>query len=105
MRYSDRIVLTLVLALAAAGEARELQGQSAKPTQKPDSQPRTATAATRRRTTGPGTQTEDDSYVGAKGRSVPARGARKATQGGDDDLNDLEVERGRSRVQPRKEKP
>jgi hypothetical protein len=50
------------------------------------------TANARRATTGPGTQTEDDIYVGAKKKTKVLR-KPSAASGGDDDLDELEVER------------
>lgn len=55
-------------------------------------QPQTANA----RRAGPGTQTEDDAYVGVKGKASKARKAH-GVRGGDDDLDDLEVERLRNK--------
>ena len=55
-------------------------------------QPQTAHA----RRAGPGTQTEDDAYVGAKAKASKVRKAN-GVRGGDDDLDDLEVERLRNK--------
>jgi hypothetical protein len=63
---------------------------SAKATPATDSTAKPANA--RRATTGPGTQTEDDIYVGAKKKTKVLSKAKAAT-GGNDDLDELEVER------------
>lgn len=49
-------------------------------------------ANARRVTTGPGTQTEDDVYVGTK-KKAKVLSKPSAASGGDDDLDELEVER------------
>jgi hypothetical protein len=55
------------------------------------SKPAASAAKPAVRRTGPGTQTEDDSYVGVKNKPKKTR----AAGGHDDDLSDLEVERKR----------
>lgn len=49
---------------------------------------------------GPGTQTEDDLYVGAKPKAQASKESQRrkpGARGGDDDLEDLEVQRNRAR--------
>jgi hypothetical protein len=62
------------------------------PATKPGS---TATKASKPSARGPGTQTEDDLYVGAKAKTPSAAKAQKpkGVKTGDEDLDDLEIQR------------
>lgn len=49
---------------------------------------------------GPGTQTEDDLYIGAKAKAQASKESlrrKPGARGGDDDLEDLEVQRNRAK--------
>lgn len=49
---------------------------------------------------GPGTQTEDDLYIGAKAKAQASKESMRrkpGARGGDDDLEDLEVQRNRAK--------
>lgn len=58
----------------------------------------TATKASKPSARGPGTQTEDDLYVGAKAKTPSAAKAQKpkGVKTGDEDLDDLEIQRARA---------
>lgn len=109
---------TLVVAGAVSSVVVSAQSAPPSPTPKPPATLVTPTApATKpptntRATTGPGTQTEDDVYVGVKrtvqgtkspttsgkpqvrsGAGVSPNNGGNVSSGGDDDLDDLEVER------------
>jgi hypothetical protein len=55
----------------------------------------TATKASKPSARGPGTQTEDELYIGAKPKSPTAAKAQKSkgARTGDEDLEDLEIQR------------
>lgn len=62
----------------------------------PATKPRSTTAkASKPSVRGPGTQTEDDLYVGAKAKTPSAAKAQKlkGVKTGDEDLEDLEIQR------------
>lgn len=89
-----RIALVLAL-LPAFGVAHA--AETAKP-----GKPAPAAKAAKPSARGPGTQTEDELYIGAKAKSGASaqKQARKpkSAAGGDDDLEDLEVQRGKAKA-------
>lgn len=78
----------LVSALLYAGNALAADPPATKPGA-------TATKASKPSSRGPGTQTEDELYIGAKPKTPTAAKAQKPkrTRTGDEDLDELEVER------------
>lgn len=67
---------------------------------KPSAQAAKAAKAAKPSARGPGTQTEDELYIGAKARTPQKARAKPAARGrtGDEDLEDLEVQRNRSKA-------
>jgi hypothetical protein len=85
MKHSAVVLLS---ALLCAGNSLAADPPATKPGA-------TATKASKPSARGPGTQTEDELYIGAKPKTPTAAKAQK-TKGartGDEDLEDLEVER------------
>jgi hypothetical protein len=80
--------LLLAVLLGVAGTAHAADAASTKPAAM------TAKAA-KPSARGPGTQTEDDLYVGAKAKTPSAAKAQKpkGVKTGDEDLDDLEIQR------------
>lgn len=92
-------VVVLLIALSYSAGALAADPPATKPgatTTKPGA---TATKASKPSARGPGTQTEDDLYIGAKPKTATAAKAQKpkGAKTGDEDLEDLEVERNRMR--------
>ncbi len=81
-------LLAAIAALGAAGIAAAADTASTKPSAK-------TTQAAKPSARGPGTQTEDDLYVGAKAKTPSAAKAQKpkGVKTGDEDLEDLEIQR------------
>ncbi|MCI1193370.1 hypothetical protein MOJ79_16150 [Calidifontimicrobium sp. SYSU G02091] len=83
----------LAVLLTAAGAAHATDTAKTKPTA-------SAARAAKPSARGPGTQTEDDLYVGAKAKAQASKESlrrRPGARGGDDDLEDLEVQRSRAK--------
>lgn len=90
-RFLNLLPLACAAALCLTGPAAA--ETASQPAAKNDTGAKTANA--RRATTGPGTQTEDDVYVGVTKKNNPK--ARKRTKDCGKDCDDLEVERVRRR--------
>ncbi|MCC7288361.1 MAG: hypothetical protein IT503_19465 [Burkholderiaceae bacterium] len=90
--------IALVLALLPAFGVPHA-AETAKP-----GKPAPAAKAAKPSARGPGTQTEDELYIGAKAKSGASAQKRsqarkpKSAAGGDDDLEDLEVQRGKAKA-------
>ncbi|HXF45738.1 MAG TPA: hypothetical protein VNK91_06430 [Burkholderiaceae bacterium] len=85
--------LALSLSLALAGTV----GAADTPQAKPEAAAKRAAKPSAR---GPGTQTEDDLYIGAKSKAQASKESlrrKPGARGGDDDLEDLEVQRSRAK--------
>jgi hypothetical protein len=92
-RFLNLLPLACATVLCLAGPAAaETTSQAAA---KSDANTGAKTANARRAATGPGTQTEDDIYVGVTKKN-PTK-ARKRTKDCGKDCDDLEVERARRR--------
>jgi hypothetical protein len=88
MKHSAVVLLS---ALLCAGNSLAADPPATKPGA-------TATKASKPSSRGPGTQTEDELYIGAKPKTATAAKAQKPkAKTGDEDLEDLEVERNRIR--------
>jgi hypothetical protein len=85
MKLSAVVLLAAVL---YAGNSLTAEPPATKPAT-------TATKASKPSARGPGTQTEDELYIGAKPKTPTAAKAQKpkGAKTGDEDLEDLEVER------------
>lgn len=84
-----RIVMLLLIGLMCGGAARAADSAPAKPAAAAKKAAKPASAR------GPGTQTEDELYIGARAKTpqkVKAKPSARAKTG-DEDLEDLEVQR------------
>jgi len=83
----------LALLLATVGAANATDTAQTKPAA-------SAARAAKPSARGPGTQTEDDLYIGAKAKAQASKESlrrKPGARGGDDDLEDLEVQRSRAK--------
>lgn len=84
-------VVVLLIALSHSASALAADPPATKPGA-------TATKVSKPSSRGPGTQTENELYIGAKPKTATAAKAQKPkVKTGDEDLEDLEVERNRIR--------
>jgi hypothetical protein len=87
-------VVVLLSALLYAGNALAADVPATKPDATANKPGATATKASKPSSRGPGTQTEDELYIGAKAKTPNAVKSQKPkAKTGDEDLEDLEVER------------
>jgi hypothetical protein len=93
MKHSAVVLLS---ALLCAGNSVAADSPATKPGA-------TTTKASKPSSRGPGTQTEDELYIGAKPKTPTAAKAQKpkGAKTGDEDLEDLEVERATNRIRSR----
>jgi hypothetical protein len=93
MKHSAVVLLS---ALLCAGNSVAADSPATKPGA-------TTTKASKPSSRGPGTQTEDELYIGAKPKTPTAAKAQKpkVAKTGDEDLEDLEVERATNRIRSR----
>jgi hypothetical protein len=84
------VPLLLAFLMSVAGATRAADTASTKPTAK-------TTKAAKPSARGPGTQTEDELYIGAKAKTPQKAKPSTRSRSGDEDLEDLEIQRNRAK--------